>query len=151
MVYLKWKEGDMRRKRKKEATKMEREFFLDAIVFARMKHVNQFRKDGRTPYVTHLLRVAKSLEAIFGVRDLKVLAAAVLHDTIEDTTTDYDDLEERFGSEVADLVGWLTKDKRLPEKMREAVYLKALRKAPVEAKFIKLADVYDNLCVFRCF
>src|SRR5205823_13691949 len=59
---------------------------------------------------------------LFGIRDPKVLAAAVLHDTIEDTTTDYDDLAERFGKDVADWVASLTKDMRRPEDEREEEY-----------------------------
>ena len=75
----------------------------------------------------------------------KPLAAALLHDTIEDTTTDYDNLAEHFGDPVARLVVWLTKDSRLPEEEREAAYCQGLSEAPWQAKVCKLADVYDNL------
>ncbi len=74
-----------------------------------------------------------------------VLAAALLHDTIEDTTTDYDDLAERFGTDVADCVAALTKNATLPEQEREAEYDERLAKAGWRAKLIKLADTYDNL------
>jgi len=68
-----------------------------------------------------------------------------LHDTIEDTTTDFDDIEERFGKEVAEWVACLTKDKSLPEKEREAAYIAKLQAAPWQVRACKLADMYDNL------
>ena len=81
----------------------------------------------------------------FGYTDDKVLAAALLHDVIEDTDTDYDDLLKRFGPEVADLVAAMTKDMRLVESEREPAYDAQLADGPWGARLIKLADVYDNL------
>jgi len=118
---------------------------LEAISFAARKHQGQFRKDGRTPYFAHVARVMMIARDRWGVTDPEVLAAAVLHDTIEDTTTDYDDLAKRFGRRVAELVVLLTKDKRLPEEEREAKYHAALAEGPLEAKLCKLADTLDNL------
>jgi (p)ppGpp synthase/HD superfamily hydrolase len=71
--------------------------------------------------------------------------AALLHDTVEDTTTDYDDLAARFGNEVADWVAVLSKDKRLPEPEREETYANQLAGAGWQVRVCKLADVYDNL------
>jgi len=82
---------------------------------------------------------------LFEVADPRVLAAAVLHDTIEDTTTDYDDLEEQFGPEVAAWVALLSKDKRQEDHAREAAYQAALAAAPWQVQVCKLADVHDNL------
>jgi guanosine-3',5'-bis(diphosphate) 3'-pyrophosphohydrolase len=109
-------------------------------------HVHQLRKDNRTPYIAHPFRVAMTVRDVFGEDDPEILAAALLHDVIEDTTTDYDDVRERFGPRVADLVAALTKDMRLPESSREAAYDQGLMDAEWGAKLIKLADVYDNLC-----
>jgi len=69
----------------------------------------------------------------------------VLHDTIEDTTTDYDDLIEHFGPDVARWVAALTKDMRLPHDEREEVYRRTLAAADWQVKVCKLADIYDNL------
>src|SRR5436190_896130 len=88
---------------------------LEAISFAARKHQGQLRKDDRTPYFAHPVRVMMIVRDRWGITDPEVLAAAVLHDTIEDTTTDYDDVVKRFGPRVAQLVALLTKDKRLPE------------------------------------
>ena len=118
---------------------------LSAISFAARAHQGHFRKDGETPYISHPLRVATILSSIFGVTDVETLTAAVLHDTIEDTKTDHDDLSQHFGLRVADYVAALSKDKRLPEERREREYHDALAAAPAAVQLCKLADVYDNL------
>ena len=120
------------------------ELLLKAISYSLRKHAGQLRKDGRTPYAAHPMRVMSILAFEFGVKDPEVLAIAVLHDTIEDTTADRDDLEQ-FGRRVARAVATLSKDKRLPEERREFRYFKRLAKAPVETKLCKLADTLDNL------
>jgi guanosine-3',5'-bis(diphosphate) 3'-pyrophosphohydrolase len=118
---------------------------LQAVSFAARAHDGQKRKDGCTPYASHVFRVCLVLRHVFGIDDSSVMLAAVLHDTIEDTTTDFDDLEERFGANVAQWVAALSKDKRLPEPEREDAYVDALQRAPWQVKLCKLADVYDNL------
>jgi guanosine-3',5'-bis(diphosphate) 3'-pyrophosphohydrolase len=118
---------------------------LDAIAFAARAHAGQLRKDGRTPYVSHVFRVCTIVRNIFGFDDPRMLTAAVLHDTIEDTTTDFDDLKEKFGREIAEWVALLSKDKRSPDRAREEDYMAALCKAPWQVHVCKLADVYDNL------
>jgi len=118
---------------------------LEAIAFAARAHQGQLRKDGQTPYVSHVFRVAFILRHVFGIDDPIALTAAVLHDTIEDTTTDFDDIEKQFGQDVASWVGLLSKDKRLPEPERERAYEHNLVHAAWQVKVCKLADVYDNL------
>lgn len=118
---------------------------LEACSFAARAHGRQLRKDGSTPYVSHPFRVCLIAGKVFGVEDPAVLTAAVLHDCVEDTSTDFDDLAEAFGADVAGWVAALSKDKRLPEPEREQGYAEALRRAPWQAKVCKLADVYDNL------
>jgi guanosine-3',5'-bis(diphosphate) 3'-pyrophosphohydrolase len=116
-----------------------------AATFAARMHHGQTRKDGRTPYIAHPFRVAMTVRDVFGVDDPVALAAALLHDVIEDTTADYDDLEKRFGTAVADVVAALTKDMRMREDEREAAYDRQLAAAPWQARLVKLADVYDNV------
>ncbi|MFA6599491.1 MAG: HD domain-containing protein [Candidatus Omnitrophota bacterium] len=118
---------------------------LKSISFAARAHRHHFRKDKKTPYVSHPFRVCMILRQVLGVEDEEILAAAVLHDTIEDTTTDRDDLEKRFSENVAQWVSLLSKDKRMKESVREAAYLRQLKDAPLPVRLIKLADVYDNL------
>src|SRR5262249_51281109 len=88
---------------------------LDAISFAARAHHRQWRKDGRPPSVSHVYRVAFVPRHVFGIDDPAILTAAVLHDTIEDTTSDFDDVEERYGAEIARWVAALSKDKRLQD------------------------------------
>jgi guanosine-3',5'-bis(diphosphate) 3'-pyrophosphohydrolase len=118
---------------------------LEAISFAARKHVGQLRKDNTTPYIAHPLRVMTILATVFQVEDPEMLAAAALHDTIEDTVTDRDELIECFGERVAEMVTILSKDKRKPDAQRELEYFEGLRGAPIEVRLCKLADLYDNL------
>ncbi len=74
-----------------------------------------------------------------------MLIAALLHDTIEDTTTDFDDIEKHYGREIATWVAFLTKNKALPETEREADYVGRLAQAPWQVKVCKLADIFDNM------
>lgn len=117
-----------------------------AAAFAARAHKHQLRKDGETPYVSHPFRVAMTVRHVFGCEDPVAIAAALLHDTIEDTATDYDDIAEGFGTQVADVVAAMTKSMILPEHLREVDYDTRLAKADWRARLIKLADVYDNAC-----
>ena len=88
----------------------------EAASMAARAHRDHTRSDEkRTPYFSHPVRVALTLAVKFGCTDDKVLAAALLHDVLEDTRVDYDDLLQRFDKDVADLVAALSKDNRLVE------------------------------------
>ena len=115
-----------------------------AAAYAARMHASHARKDGRTPYFAHPARVAMTVRDTFGCDDPAAIAAAYLHDTIEDTPADYDDIEHRFGKDVADLVAALSKNMLLPEPEREADYDRRLAEADWRARLVKLADVLDN-------
>lgn len=115
-----------------------------AASFAARAHQGQMRKDGKTPYVAHVVRVAMTVRDVFGCDDPVALCTAFLHDTIEDTATDYDAIDHRFGAEVADCVAAMSKNMLLPEHAREEDYDARLATAPWQARIVKLADVYDN-------
>ncbi|MEC5129008.1 HD domain-containing protein [Verrucomicrobiales bacterium BCK34] len=117
----------------------------EASSFAALHHRHQERSDG-TPYIAHPFRVCLTLRQVFGVDDIATLTASLLHDLIEDTGVDYDDILARFGEEVADLVAGMTKDMRLREEIREAAYDEEIKAGSWKLKAIKLADVFDNLC-----
>lgn len=121
------------------------ELVLRAISWSIRVHEGQLRKDDITPFVAHPMRVVAVLSLAFEITDPELLATAALHDTIEDTTVDFDDLSREFGPEVAQNVAWLTKDMRLSEQERERDYFHALAEAPFGVQLCKLADVYDNL------
>ena len=123
----------------------DNEIAFAAAAFAARAHRHQLRKDRETPYVSHVFRVSLVVRQVFGFDDPRMLAAALLHDTIEDTATDCDDILEQFGPDVARWVAALTKDMRLPNDEREAAYIQVLSGAEWQVKVCKLADIYDNL------
>lgn len=116
-----------------------------AASLAARAHAHQRRKDGETPYIAHPFRVAMTVRDVFGCDDPAAIVIALLHDTIEDTTVDYDDILLGFGVEVADGVAALTKNKSLREDRREADYDRGLAHADWRARLVKLADTFDNL------
>lgn len=119
---------------------------LRAAVFAAERHRGQVRKGAdATPYIYHPIAVAEALASEGRVTDPELIAAALLHDTIEDTLTVHDDLVAAFGERVANVVAELTDDKRLPKaKRKEAQVLHAPRLSP-GAKQVKLADKLCNV------
>jgi guanosine-3',5'-bis(diphosphate) 3'-pyrophosphohydrolase len=118
---------------------------LESVSFAARAHHGHMRKDKVTPYVSHVFRVCLIARHIFGLDDARILTAAILHDTIEDTLTDFDDLAEQNGPEIARWVAILSKNKKLPEEERERAYIADLNAAPWQVKACKLADLLDNL------
>src|SRR5437773_2155238 len=113
-----------------------------AVTFAEGCHGEQQRPAGE-PYVQHLLETADVLVNGTGETDADMLVAAVLHDVVEDTPCTLDEVRQRFGGRVADLVGWVTKPPAGAGQNKNAVteaYLRRLRDAPVDAIRIKLAD-----------
>ena len=75
---------------------------LRATAFAALKHRDQRRKDAEaSPYINHPIALADLLWDLGGVRDPVVIAAALLHDTIEDTETSATELRRAFGAKVA--------------------------------------------------
>ena len=105
-----------------------------AIDLASRRHQGQFRDNGMTPYASHPVRVAMTLAVIFGVDDERILAAGVMHDLIEDTTVDHDEIAELFDEEIATWVSLVSKDMRMPHDEREAAYDQALAGAPWQAR-----------------
>ena len=118
-----------------------------AVVFAFEQHRGQKRleAEGQVDYIVHPLRVAEHLRRLARCEDVEVLCAAVLHDTIEDSGTRYDELAEAFGDRVARIVVELTNDSRLPKAERHEDMLRRMATTSPEARLIKLADRYDNL------
>jgi GTP pyrophosphokinase len=109
--------------------------------FAGERHAGQTRPAGE-PYARHLLEVVDVLVNGVGVTDRVLLAAGMLHDTVEDTDTALDEVAERFGADVADLVDWVTQP---AEAGSRAGYLTHLRDAPPEVVTLKLSDRASNV------
>jgi guanosine-3',5'-bis(diphosphate) 3'-pyrophosphohydrolase len=118
---------------------------LQALAFATEKHRGQVRKDAdATPYIQHPIALASLLWEV-GVQDAEVLAAAILHDTIEDTPTTHAELEETFNRAVADLVAEVTDDKREPKAVRKQKQIDHAAHLSPGARLVKLADKICNL------
>jgi len=110
-------------------------------------HGTQTRPTG-APYTEHLLEALEVLVRGAGERDPDVLAAALLHDVVEDTPATVADVEAEFGPVVAEYVDWLTKPPVRSKKEKRAAkvgYLRRLRDAPPQVVSIKLADRASNV------
>jgi (p)ppGpp synthase/HD superfamily hydrolase len=116
-----------------------------AIAFATGAHAGQVRKYTGEPYITHPIAVAKIVATVEHTEAM--LIAAILHDTVEDTPVTIELVEEQFGAEVAELVGWLT-DVSQPEdgnrETRKAMDREHSAAAPAAAQTVKVADLIHN-------
>ncbi|KAL1140172.1 hypothetical protein AAG570_000104 [Ranatra chinensis] len=134
---------------------------IRCINFAAIKHKDQRRKDPEsTPYINHPIGVAHILLEEGGVSDLEVLEAALLHDTVEDTDTSFEEIEAMFGPRVCAIVREVTDDKTLPKATRKLLQaqknkvltlisgkfqIETAPKSSKEAKLVKMADKLYNL------
>ena len=119
---------------------------LKALHFAADKHRDQRRKDAEaSPYINHPIEVAELLVRIGGVRDIVVLQAAILHDTIEDTQTTPEELESVFGKRVREVVQEVTDDTKLPKEERKRLDIEHAPHLSFQAKHVKLADKIANV------
>ena len=119
---------------------------LRAADFAARKHRLQKRKDEESsPYVNHPLAVALLLADVGGVNDPEVLAAAILHDTLEDTETTPAELEAAFGARVRALVEAVTDDKKLRKAERKQLQIDHAGALSPDAVLIKLGDKIANV------
>ena len=126
--------------------------FSRAHEFAEAAHTGQTRRDSGDPYIRHPERVALLVAEHAGDFDdpHTALAAAFLHDTVEDCETTLDELRAEFGAAVADLVGELTNPSKslayaTVRAERKAVDLAHLKEVSDDAKRLKLCDRLDNL------
>ena len=123
---------------------------MKALSFAADKHRFQRRKDTEeTPYINHPINVALTLLEKGDEHNADLLVAAILHDTIEDTQTSPEEIEEQFGKTVLGLVLEVTDDKNLSKEERKQLQVQHAPHKSTLAKKLKLADkicnVYDIL------
>lgn len=121
-------------------------FLLKALEFAAHKHRDQRRKNKEaSPYINHPIALANVLCNEAGVTESAVLAAAILHDTVEDTDTQCAELDAAFGPAVRIMVLEVTDDKTLRRQERKDAQIKVAPHLSYEAKLVKLADKICNL------
>jgi GTP diphosphokinase / guanosine-3',5'-bis(diphosphate) 3'-diphosphatase len=119
---------------------------LKALDFAARKHSHQRRKDeDASPYINHPIRVANVIWQVGSIMETEVLVAALLHDTLEDTETDYDELVREFGEKVAKIVLEVTDDKKLEKQVRKQLQIEHAPFISREAKLVKLGDKICNV------
>ena len=129
--------------------KVEMPLLQKAMEFAVVKHKDHVRKDTTIPYFTHVMEALEIVSRM--TQDEEVRAAAVLHDTLEDTDTSYGELEQAFGKRVADLVDAVSEDKRKdrPEAEtwidRKQETIKHLKEADTDVLMIALGDKLSNV------
>ncbi len=119
---------------------------LKAAHFSAQKHSTQRRKDeNASPYINHPISVALAIAQIGGVDDPEILAAALLHDTLEDTETTPEELEAEFGKKVCEYVLDVSDDKTLPKDERKRRQIEHAKKISKGAALIKLGDKISNV------
>jgi len=118
---------------------------MRAAEFAAHKHRDQRRKGNDVPYINHPLSLARVLVEEGGIDDADTLAAALLHDTIEDTDTTRAELASEFGKRIAGIVAEVTDDKSLPKLVRKQTQVIHATELSHEARLVKLADKLANL------
>lgn len=116
-----------------------------AAAFAEQAHRGAVRKGTVIPYITHPLEAAVIVASV--TEDPELIAAALLHDVIEDAGVSRRQLEEEFGKRVADLVAAETEDKTKSWKERKGATLEHLKTASREEKLVVLGDKLSNI---RC-
>lgn len=133
-----------------EDSHSEREKVVErALQYAAVAHKGSFRKGTKTPYIVHPFEVAMIAKTI--TSDPEVIAAAALHDVVEDTIYTEEDIRQQFGNRVMQLVAAESEDKRedmpadLSWRIRKEEALSHLARAPMEAKLIALADKLSNM------
>jgi (p)ppGpp synthase/HD superfamily hydrolase len=106
-------------------------------------HWDQKRKDDEFPYIIHPFMVATILLR-YDFSDA-IVAAALTHDVVEDTTISLEDVRTVLGNEVADIVAGVTEDKALPFEDRKKSYIEVLRRGSEASKAVALADKIHNM------
>ncbi|CAD5206422.1 unnamed protein product [Bursaphelenchus okinawaensis] len=119
---------------------------IHATDFAARRHRFQKRKDpAGTPYINHPIGTAYLLTSVGKITDPVVLAAAMLHDTVEDTKTTLEEIKEVFGEEMYNIVNECTDDKSLPKARRKELKVETAGDLSHKAKLVHLADKLYNL------
>ena len=120
-----------------------------ALIYATEAHSGVTRKGTNIPYIFHCSEAAAIVADMTDDED--VIAAAVLHDVVEDTEHTISDVRAEFGDRIAELVSYETEDKMrdIPAEesweTRKKAFLEELKTAPIEAKMITLADKLSNM------
>lgn len=125
----------------------DKEIINAAKSFATEKHLGQTRKFNGDAYINHPAAVAKLVKNFGGNADM--IAAAWLHDTLEDTNTSIEELKEKFGDKITSLVQELTSPHGLDKSTKAEYLAKKMSVMSSDALTIKLADRLNNVSDFK--
>lgn len=132
--------------KEKSMTASEIRSICEAVNFAADKHRLQTRKNKeKTPYISHPIGVAYNLLNIGKVRDSSVIVGALLHDTVEDTQTTFEEIEQKFGKVVTGYIREVTDNKSLAQQLRKRLQVISATHKSKGAALIKLADKLYNV------
>lgn len=124
----------------------EVDLLLKVINYAAERHINQRRKNEcKSPYINHPIKVAQLIWEVGGVRDMDVIAAALLHDTIEDTGVTEEDLALQFSPIIASIVAEVTDNKEFDKQVRKQLQIEHAPTLSLQAKWVKLGDKICNV------
>jgi GTP diphosphokinase / guanosine-3',5'-bis(diphosphate) 3'-diphosphatase len=119
---------------------------FDALEFSAFKHRRQRRKGtSGIPYINHPIEVARLLLNKMKSPELNLIIAAILHDTLEDTDTSPEEISQRFGEKVLQIVMEVTDDMKLPYSERKNRQVLKANTLSYEARCIKIADKTCNI------
>jgi guanosine-3',5'-bis(diphosphate) 3'-pyrophosphohydrolase len=117
-----------------------------ARAFAAEQHRGQLRKGATgNPYFNHVVEVAEMVGNAIRASDDNLVAAALLHDVIEDSEATRGSLAEMFNEDIADLVGELTDEEGLGEEARRQAQIEHASDLSDRAKIVKIADKISNI------
>lgn len=132
----------------------EKALLNKALVLAEEVHEMQFRKPCKNipaqPYIIHPMRVALILLEELEFKDIEAIAAAILHDVVEDSDgrVSVTDIENEFGRNIALMVSILSKppkDKNVSRGQQLSTYYERIERASIPTRLVKLADRLDNM------
>ena len=129
-------------------TAQEKDKVIDALRLSQEAHSNQLRKSG-DPFITHPLEVAKILTSI--KLDADSIVAGLLHDTLEDTNLNIEEINKNFGNQIVELVDGLTKINKFSLKVKNQKFGENYKKLilattkDLRVILVKLADRLHNM------
>jgi len=124
---------------------LETSLFDKAAIFAVKAHHDTERRGKAYPYIIHPMEAASIVATI--TNDQEMLAAALLHDTVEDTEVTIEQIRDEFGDRVAELVNNETSPSfvELTWRQRKEIQVKQLVAAPYDSKVVALGDKLSNM------
>ena len=122
------------------------EVFIDALAYAAQGHVSQRRKGcDDIPYINHPIKVVELLQKVGDETNIDLFSAALLHDILEDTSATEQEMRDKFGDSITNIVVEVTDDMSLSYDDRKKAQIRKAPHLTPDAKKIKIADKISNI------